>query len=166
MDHYLTKRLRKCLRYLRDPLTGCFTRAVLEVPGFIKREEARSKRREVWVLFIDVDGLKRINDELGHEAGDRVLAHMGKALLSCLRGEDLIIRWGGDEFVVILTCPSEALPSVVSRLRNSCTPAPFGCTVSVGIAKMEGDFLEAVKKADKRMYEEKRKAKALSPESQ
>jgi len=107
-------RLRKELKDLsiRDPLTGLFNRRYME--EFFTQELVRSRRKEcqLSVLMIDIDHFKEFNDTFGHEAGDAVLCELGKFLREQLRASDLICRYGGEEFIVLL---SEAPIDVAQR---------------------------------------------------
>jgi diguanylate cyclase (GGDEF)-like protein len=87
---------------MTDALTGLSNRHAFQVR---LRDEWRRSRRyhaPLALLLIDVDGLKRVNDEQGHEAGDRVLREVAGALRHTLRGTDIGARWGGDEFAIII----------------------------------------------------------------
>ena len=117
------------------------------------------------IAFLDVDGLKRINDSEGHLAGDHVLRAVGTALRRCLRGYDVLIRYGGDEFVCGL--PGAAAGDVdrrfgqVADLLARLSP---GTTVTVGLAVLEaGDSVEdALQRADDDLYYSKRRAAVTS----
>jgi diguanylate cyclase (GGDEF)-like protein len=93
---------------LSDPLTGLGNRrALLEtMPGLIAdlgaaRYSARTEPGGLVLMLIDLDRLKPVNDQYGHEAGDRMLAQVATVLCECLRATDRVVRWGGDEFVVV-----------------------------------------------------------------
>jgi diguanylate cyclase (GGDEF)-like protein len=108
-------RLRDSLRdrSIRDPLTGLFNRRYLEET--LDREFGRAERSDesLSTLVIDVDHFKRFNDQNGHEAGDAVLAHMGRLLSTYFRTSDIPCRYGGEEFVVVM--PDAALVDAVHR---------------------------------------------------
>src|SRR3984957_1035826 len=97
-------RLRESLRdqSIRDPLTGLFNRRFMQ--ECLDRELLRGtrKNRSLAIIFIDVDHFKRFNDVFGHEAGDQVLRSMGDFFRSHFRGDDIICRYGGEEFAIIL----------------------------------------------------------------
>jgi diguanylate cyclase (GGDEF)-like protein/PAS domain S-box-containing protein len=97
-------RLRESLRdqSIRDPLTGLFNRRFMQ--ECLDRELLRGtrKNRSLAVIFIDVDHFKRFNDVFGHDAGDQVLRSMGDFFRSHFRGDDIICRYGGEEFAIIL----------------------------------------------------------------
>ncbi len=125
-----------------DPLTGLSNRA-----AFFDRVEHAIERcmhtgDQVAVLYMDLDGFKRINDSLGHAVGDRVLTIVGERLAWAVRGEDLVARLGGDEFAVLLDDPgqSASVGLVADRIRSSiATPMSVGgrqvrVGVSIGIA--------------------------------
>jgi diguanylate cyclase (GGDEF)-like protein len=138
------KALEERLRYqaLHDPLTGLPGRELLT--GRLRRILELSRRREesVAVLFLDVDNLKIVNDSLGHEVGDRLLREVGERLRECVRAEDTVARFGGDEFVVLLDRPGseeESLLVVRRMLDRLEEPLPVNgyevpLTMSVGIA--------------------------------
>ena len=97
-------RLRESLRdqSIRDPLTGLFNRRFMQ--ECLDREMLRvtRKNRSLAVIFIDIDHFKRFNDMFGHEAGDEVLRAMGDFFRAHFRGDDVICRYGGEEFAIIL----------------------------------------------------------------
>jgi diguanylate cyclase (GGDEF)-like protein/PAS domain S-box-containing protein len=97
-------KLRETLRHqaIRDSLTGLFNRRYLTET--LEREIARAQRRQtgLGVIMLDVDHFKRFNDTYGHEAGDRLLAVLGRYLQHAVRAEDIACRYGGEEFTLIL----------------------------------------------------------------
>jgi diguanylate cyclase (GGDEF)-like protein len=102
-----------------DPLTGLANRRSLKqtVPRLIA-DMPRGGRLAFMVA--DLDCLKPINDEHGHEAGDRVLVQVSRILRDCLPGHDTVVRWGGDEFVIVHACPDmEAAARLAERMRLS-----------------------------------------------
>jgi diguanylate cyclase (GGDEF)-like protein/PAS domain S-box-containing protein len=120
----------------------------------------------VGVLFIDVDGFKRVNDEHGHEVGDAVLRMAAKTLGGVLRAHDLVGRWGGDEFMVIVRdIDTRSLAVVADKLRVMVESAflehrgkRVSITVSVGgVVKHAGESVaDLIARADARLYESKR----------
>ena len=164
------KRLEKQLRMLslRDELTDLYNRR-----GFFELAEqqlrvARRAESRLLLLFADLDGLKRINDALGHTAGDRALTETADILIRTFRSSDIIARIGGDEFVVLAadTGPnSEAI--LVARFKehiaqlNGKAGRDFELAVSIGVVRYEPDMPasvdELLNKADALMYEAKRK---------
>ncbi|RST29466.1 GGDEF domain-containing protein [Sphingomonas ginkgonis] len=117
------------------------------------------------VLFIDLDGLKLINDSFGHPAGDAALLHVAELLTSGLRQSDVVARFGGDEFAVLLDhADRPAAEETAARLIDRVAGADFNhdgsaipLSVCIGIAVIEdGDTAHAViARADQAMYEEK-----------
>jgi diguanylate cyclase (GGDEF)-like protein len=128
----------------RESLTGCFNRrAFYEI---FPREVERARRlgQGVSVVFLDLDHFKRVNDRYGHDTGDRLLQQLTARLLGIIRETDLLFRWGGEEFVILLphTGPGEA-PVLGERIRTTVADRPFlaneahrgvSITVSVGVA--------------------------------
>ena len=140
----------------RDPLTGLLNRRAWQ--DAVLREEARCARhpRPVAVVVLDLDGLKRLNDEQGHRAGDILLRLTGGLLKEILRPADIVARIGGDEFAALLVDVTEQDPeSIAERLRTGL--AAEGVRASVGAAlRADGDRLEAAfQAADDAMYRRK-----------
>ena len=111
------------------------------------------------ILFFDIDHFKQVNDTYGHEFGDYVLKEIGKILKDTFRKSDIVGRWGGEEFIVILpnTNYFDAI-RVAEKLRKTIENHDFKgkkITVSIGITEYEGDLEENLKKADEALYEAK-----------
>jgi diguanylate cyclase (GGDEF)-like protein len=129
---YLSARIKSLA--VRDPLTGVANRRLLE--EHLARLESRRRPRPMAIITIDLDGFKRVNDNMGHAAGDALLVDAAACWSSLLRPEDLLARVGGDEFVVVLDdCDQERAQIVGHRLARA-TPRPV--TASVGIACSDG----------------------------
>jgi diguanylate cyclase (GGDEF)-like protein/PAS domain S-box-containing protein len=154
-----------------DGLTGLLNRR-----GFMERalkalEGSRVDERSLAIVFVDLDGLKPINDQLGHEAGDRAISEAARVLRQICRGGDLVARLGGDEFAVLahdLTTDGFGFfkNRVEGALRNlnAESDRPFQLGFSLGAAFWEATSDESLdsllKRADATMYEEKRRRKA------
>ena len=150
----------------RDPLTSALTRRFL--PAILGREVAVANQRNIplSLLMIDVDHFKSINDTYGHAAGDRVLRQMAEAISSSVRPTDYVIRYGGEEFIVVLieTTASEAM-HIAERIRSDFESTPFvvedgreiGLTISIGVAAHDGhpDFQQLIQAADEALYRAK-----------
>ena len=131
--HQLVTELRRLAD--RDALTGLYNRRSLE--EHIAREQRRAGRtgEPLSVAMLDLDGFKQLNDDHGHQEGDRYLTAATRAWKAELRGSDIIARFGGDEFVVVMpSCSLERARAVADRLREVMPP---GLTASVGVAQWE-----------------------------
>ncbi|UCB54497.1 MAG: GGDEF domain-containing protein [Thiotrichales bacterium] len=151
-----------------DALTGLHNRGWLD--DMFEREIRRSERDRLSaaLLMIDVDHFKRINDEFGHLAGDRVLVTVGENIKKPLRPNDLVARYGGEEFSVLLPETSvENAVTIAERLRervSKARPGTFenlklpGVTVSIGVAGFRpGGSLETlIASADNAMFDAKK----------
>ncbi len=109
------------------------------------------------VLLIDIDFFKRINDGFGHDAGDQVLVQLVGLIRDCIRESDIVVRWGGEEFVVLLFgCNKERSAYIAENIRKRVEEADNGLcrfTVSIGLAEYNGgDYHAAVKEADTALY--------------
>ena len=146
-----------------DALTGLGNRRQADL--WLAREVQRAERyaRPFSVLMIDIDHFKRLNDEHGHPAGDRVLADLASELVGMVRASDGIVRWGGEEFLVL--APETALDDAVQvaeLVRRQIAKMPLGdahrTTVSIGVAAHRvGDEPETlVARADAALYMAKR----------
>jgi diguanylate cyclase (GGDEF)-like protein len=144
----------------RDALTGCLRRESGQEMLEMQYRLAARSGTPLAVLFADIDRFKAVNDDFGHEVGDRVLAGVAAHIGAVLRSSDILVRWGGEEFVVglPLSGPEEA-EHLVERLRShglGTLPDGRAVTVSIGIAEARADSTtdaEAlVELADQRMY--------------
>ena len=146
-----------------DPLTGLYNRAYFE------REIAQlSQQRGVMVglIFCDMDGLKLINDHLGHQVGDRLIISAAEIISKSVGREDIVCRMGGDEFaVILLNCTQEKLAERMEAIRNNVTlnnqnPDALPVRISIGSASAvtneEGLMKKLSRTADVNMYEDKR----------
>ena len=148
-----------------DPLTGIGNRRYAEVVLDEKMAELSRYGFRFGVLFVDVDRFKEINDALGHERGDEVLKMVATTLARSARALDFVGRWGGEEFVVLLSNVTDFnLPIVADRARrlveHSELPTPGGpvrVTVSVGatLVRKGDEAADVIRRADRLMYEAK-----------
>ena len=150
----------------RDALTGVHTRkALLERLEDIL-SDARRNDFPVWVAFIDLDRFKQVNDRYGHAVGDRMLVTLSSRLRDVLRREDLIGRYGGDEFILVLQGDAhhELSTQAIDRIMAAiCEPLPFEgfsltLTSSIGIATFPSDGdqpAKLIERADAAMYRAK-----------
>jgi diguanylate cyclase (GGDEF)-like protein len=152
---------------LLDGLTGAQNRRAMNDIVREEMERARRHDRDLSLVMMDIDEFKVINDRLGHAEGDRVLEGLADLLRASLRASDKIIRYGGDEFLLILPETSrQATELLMERLRSTLetrvTTELGPVHVSVGIASYQGDpeTGDLVQLADKRMYEEKGRHRA------
>lgn len=149
---------------ITDPLTGCHNRRFFDE---IQRREILRHRRyntPLSVVFVDVDRFKQLNDTIGHDAGDDVLRVLGTLLRRQVRESDYVIRWGGDEFVLLLTCgepeahaKARELKGMFLRERQALALPPY-VALSIGVAGVprEADSLaDAIRTADAEMYRDK-----------
>lgn len=147
-----------------DPLTGLLNRQ-----GLIRLAETLSPAEAAGtygcaVFFLDLDGFKAINDELGHAAGDDVLAAVGQAITGAARDVDLVGRLGGDEFVLVCPdlCDHLQAEAIADRLTTTIghidSPAAVGVSIGISITRpgMTFDFDRALSDADAAMYSAKR----------
>jgi diguanylate cyclase (GGDEF)-like protein/PAS domain S-box-containing protein len=157
---------------LVDELTGLYNRR-----GFLAVTEQhlasiRRHRKIPVILYADLDGLKRINDTLGHPEGDQALVKSADILKDTFRTSDVIARLGGDEFVVLAgISKDETADSLTERLQekfrehNEQTNRPYHLSISVGVVHFESDessIEEVVARADQIMYEDKRRKNSRS----
>lgn len=155
---------------MHDPLTGIANRRFVEINLAARLEELKRYGFDFSVLFIDADSFKTINDTHGHSIGDRILKMISATVANSLRSFDIIGRWGGEEFIVLLINPNkEDLYTLSDRLRrlveNSTLTLDNGetlkVTVSIGAtAAQKGDTVDSlVERADKLMFESKRQGR-------
>lgn len=164
-------KLIKLLRNLEkrtyiDSLTGVYNRKFLEEIFKLEKEKYRTFRKEFCIIFIDLDNFKEVNDRYGHMEGDKVLKRVAELIKKSVRKEDYVIRYGGDEFVIITEAPRGDVLSIMSRLQDviKIKYKEVEVTASIGSACFPNDgkeLEELIKKADERMYRIKKMKKEL-----
>jgi len=151
---------------IKDPLTQLYNRAYLEDIANKLLNEAKREEEKIALIFIDLNNFKIVNDIYGHEKGDEVLKEVANELKKSFRNYDIIVRYGGDEFIVLLKIPKEKfnlekiLNSIDERIKNKLNK--YNISLSFGIATTQESFdLEKlIELADERMYKDKRRKKA------
>lgn len=159
-----TDRLRETS--ILDPLTGCATRPHGSERLTIELKRAARSGSSVAVLMIDLDHFKDVNDRFGHNAGDTVLAAVGRTMIQTLRASDVRCRWGGEEFLVVL--PETGLEparqvaeSLLRRIAESPVQSkagPIRVTASIGLTLArpgEDDIESLIGRADRALYRAK-----------
>ncbi len=143
-----------------DPLTNVFNRRYLEETLAVEVRRALRRQQPLAVLMLDLDGFKGYNDTNGHLAGDRLLAEVASALSGAVRGGDLIARYGGDEFVIVLPhTPGETARRVARELTNV---VPSSVTLCAGVGCV-GAGVDTVEKLLAAADAALRRAKAAGP---
>jgi diguanylate cyclase (GGDEF)-like protein len=153
-----------------DPLTKLMNRGFLK--EFLQREVNRSSRsrRPFSIIMGDVDHFKWVNDQHGHDCGDRMLEHLARILRKNLRSEDVICRWGGEEFLFLLPeTDLEEAGDVAEKLRHKIEKSPLSfkdmeisVTMSFGVTThTPGDrnTSSCINAADRRLYEAKKQGR-------
>ena len=143
-----------------DALTGTYSRVVGTELIEALFHAAERRKEPLAIAFIDIDRFKQVNDRYGHEAGDALLRGIAQALVDGKRKSDIVVRWGGEEFLVLLpaTAMEGALPALRRLVRAGLPLRPDGLptTASVGVAERVADQAatprELVALADGRMY--------------
>lgn len=168
-----SRTLKKELEALRslafiDELTGVLNRRGFEYFLGEKKRETERFRKTFGILFIDIDDFKQINDTYGHKIGDKVLKMVAEVLKSNLRINDVVARYGGDEFVVIFEITDEdelkVLANRINILINSSFIEDSGNLIKVSVSiggsiSKEGNLERVLEEADRLMYVSKSKGK-------
>ncbi|UCV13249.1 diguanylate cyclase [Dechloromonas denitrificans] len=163
-----TKRLMESLRdsTLRDPMTGLNNRRFLEEYVETLVASVQRKRTHAAILMLDLDYFKMVNDTYGHDAGDAVLKALSTVLKQSVRSSDLVIRYGGEEFLIILIDSqgdaagqvAENIRAAIENLKVQVAGTVLQKTISIGISDFPTDsdtFWQAVKFADVALYQAK-----------
>ena len=141
-----------------DPLTGLSNRRNLLTLAEQVQAQAQRSNQPTALVIADIDHFKRINDQLGHDAGDQVLVHIGLLLSRPCRTQDIVARWGGEEFLILLPATNgEAALALAERIRQTVAAQPLVYAhasitpaLSLGVAELEpGETLDsAIARAD------------------
>ena len=160
LEHYLVnERLQNLVVY--DQLTGVYNRNQLKRISNSDTEELMiGDNIPITLLIVDLDFFKTVNDRFGHEGGDVVLKHTVDVIKKSVRSSDYIIRWGGEEFVIILAgCDVAMGIEVAEKIRVNIEASENGLcpiTASIGVAAYQGgSYHSAVERADKALYRAK-----------
>lgn len=161
---HLRDRLKE--QAIRDPLTGAFNRRHYDEVIITEAARARRTGNPIGFLMIDVDDFKQINDTQGHDVGDRVLTDVVRLLRTNTRESDMVVRTGGDEFLVVLPDVDPQSTAARRRVENAVAAwnerGELGFRVGLSIGSTQWDpaekleIEETLRLADERMYEEKR----------
>jgi diguanylate cyclase (GGDEF)-like protein len=148
-----------------DPLTRCYNRRFLYEIAEHELEQHRRYKVPLSILYLDIDHFKAINDTRGHHTGDEVLKTMGAILRELTRQADYVFRWGGDEFVVLLSAGELEAKNKANQIRRAFLESaivgnlPDGVDVSIGCVAVPSDtkdFDPLIDQADREMYRRKR----------
>ena len=148
-----------------DPLTRCYNRRLLYEIEEHELEQHRRYDLPLSILYIDIDHFKAINDTRGHHTGDEVLKTMGAILRELTRQADFVFRWGGDEFVVLLSATEAEAKNKAKQIRRAFLQSaivsnlPDGVDVSIGCVPVPPETQEfdpLIDQADREMYRRKR----------
>lgn len=152
-----------------DKLTGAANRHVFHAIFTHVAASARRRSEPVALMYIDIDNFKAVNDEYGHNAGDRVLQQLADIVRGNIRQTDTVCRWGGDEFLVLMgNCTSDSACQAAEKIRRGMAAHAFRfsdaehhLSVSIGISQhRETDRMESlIGRADTALYESKRQGR-------
>ena len=164
---YLHERRNAKIRASMDGLTQIFNR--LKFTEVAKREMYRSisYQKDLCIIFFDLDNFKQINDTYGHSVGDVVLKSLATSIKPLLRGSDILARWGGEEFIILLPeTSSEGGMILAKRIRTMVAETsyelPRSVTISLGVAQRHPEDTQIdniIERADIAMYQAKNKGK-------
>ncbi len=150
---------------ITDALTGTRNRRFFDEVIGRELQRHRRYRTPLSIVFIDIDRFKAINDTLGHETGDRVLREVAVFLLRNIREADYVFRWGGDEFLVLISCNEHEALRRAAALQEAFAGSPqvaglpAGVGLSIGCVEVPpdiDDILPLIQAADERMYADKK----------
>jgi diguanylate cyclase (GGDEF)-like protein/PAS domain S-box-containing protein len=151
---------------MTDDLTGLLNRRGFLVNGSRVLHDAVTHNRNAALFYVDIDGLKNINDQYGHDAGSSLIVAAADTLKNSFRAADVLARIGGDEFVALVIVPPDDIATITNRLRwhvdkfNGHSSLPYALSMSYGVSHYQhgsADTLESLlKAADVAMYQRKR----------
>jgi len=170
-DYFITKQeqmLKQTYELVtRDRLTGLYNRQYLEDYASQAMDRIKRHKTQLILIFIDIDNFKYVNDTFGHEDGDKVLQEVSKIFKDSFRKYDVVVRYGGDEFVVFLeerqydeALIKSLLDNITKRIEVSLAKFKISASYGCAIAPQEAQTLkELLPLADERMYAHKRAKK-------
>ena len=156
LDHYRVRQKLE-LAMVTDPLTQVYNRHLLE--KIVTQNALKDINGPVAIAMLDIDYFKQVNDVHGHYTGDLTLLYIGQKLSKGTHADDYVIRYGGEEFVIILkNCDVNNACARMEQFRRDIeaaedTPVPF--TISVGVSRYTGDFSKSIQNVDHALYKAK-----------
>lgn len=154
------------VRYMseRDPLTGTYNRRTVEQSFHKAAKICDLKNQSLGVIMLDLNNFKEVNDEYGHHTGDELLIQIASTLNKYVTKNDLVARWGGDEFIILVSNMKESFAvDYVQKLQreimlqSSENLSNVGTSVGYAIYPQHGNsFQKLVQEADAKMYKEKK----------
>lgn len=156
LEETLRRADRAAAEALLDPLTALYNRRGWD--DLLNGEEQRCARHNenAAVFVIDLDNLKLVNDNFGHERGDQLIRGAADALRVAVRGSDVVARIGGDEFAVLaIKCDRAAAPRVIASMEKALEIANVQATIGYSVRSEAGSLFEAQRRADAEMYSRK-----------
>ena len=150
-----------------DKMTKAYNRREFERRFHFLTHANRRKNMDLSIILFDIDRLKELNDTLGHQAGDQVIKNTADIAAATIRDNDMLVRWGGDEFVILITGTTDQAFPIACRLLDAVLTSDFpqgraqdtipGISISCGVAGyVPGDTLDSLMaRADKAMYQAK-----------
>jgi diguanylate cyclase (GGDEF)-like protein len=152
---------------VKDPLTRLYNREYLKEISEQLLNEAKREHLVLALVFIDLNNFKSVNDIYGHEEGDKVLKGVAEELKNSFRNYDIIVRYGGDEFIVLLKMPKkeefkleDVLFSINERIKNKFKKYSISLSYGIVTSKETYELEKLIEIADARMYEDKKNKKA------
>ncbi len=161
---YLTYKQQRKLKNLSevDTLSGLYNRRYINAKLDSEIERFKRYQTPLSVILLDIDHFKKINDTYGHDVGDMVIQKISQLLKSSIRKGDIIARWGGEEFLVVVANSNiDGAAALAGKIRAAVESCDFGfgrdVTISLGVASMNENITqdELVKKADEALYKAK-----------
>ncbi|MDX5475872.1 MAG: GGDEF domain-containing protein [Bacillaceae bacterium] len=147
----------------KDPLTNVYNRRTVIAKFNKLKTSCLKKNTKLGIIIVDLDNFKQVNDTYGHQTGDKLLTHIAQILVKIAKKQDVIARWGGDEFILLVPNVEESLQhSYIDQLKKELSQIDYvqlpGYGASVGFALLPDhglEFNELTHKADKAMYKMK-----------
>ena len=141
---------------IHDQLTGIYNRNIIQKLTKMDNSFSNFYKEDLCMILLDIDYFKKVNDTYGHESGDIVLKEIVELIQKKLRKTDYFIRWGGEEFVIIIEAPldvsmkkAEEIREYIEKNTNKICPV----TISAGVSRYRGgDYRDTVKRADEALY--------------
>lgn len=158
MDNYkMTNQIETAM--VTDALTGCYNRHKLS--KLITDNNLNALGEPLCIVLLDIDFFKKVNDKYGHDSGDIVLQYVANCIKQALRNADIVIRWGGEEFLMLLkNCTTEDAVKIAERVRlmieqNENSICKVTASMGITIYEKDCNYLDAISQADNALYKAK-----------